>query len=54
MREALGWATEPQARPRTVDTQLFSGGLLVRFNDTGLTYLFGNRNSPGPVLVLAP
>jgi hypothetical protein len=54
VRDAIGWATEPKAQGHTVDTQLFSGGLLVRFNDTGLAYLFGNRNSPGPVLVIAP
>ena len=29
LRNAIGWATEAQAQPRTVDTLLFSTALLV-------------------------
>jgi hypothetical protein len=52
LRDAIGWATEPQAQSRTVDTQLFSTALLVRINETGMVYAFGNANgSPYPQIV---
>ena len=45
-------AFEPQAPARTVDTQLFSTALLVRVNETGVVYAFGNANgSPNPQIV---
>jgi len=52
VRDAIGWAIEPQAQPHTVDTQLFSTALLVRINETGVVYAFGNANgSPAPQIV---
>ena len=52
VRDAIGWAIEPQAQARTVDTQLFSTALLVRVNETGVVYAFGNANgSPNPQIV---
>ena len=48
LRDTIGWATEPQAQARTVDTQMFSTALLVRVNETGVVYAFGNANN-GPV-----
>jgi hypothetical protein len=51
VREAIGWATEPQAQARTANTQLFSSGLLVHFNETGEVYIFGNPNAPAPVYI---
>ncbi len=54
LRDAIGWAIEPQAEPHTVDTQLFSTALLVRINETGVVYVFGNPNAPAPVLIIAP
>ena len=49
LRDAIGWATEAQAQARTVDTQLFEGGLLVKINETNTLYVFGNPNSPSGV-----
>jgi hypothetical protein len=54
LREAIGWATEPQAQARTVDTQLFSGALLVRINETGVVYAFGNANNSPYAQVVVP
>lgn len=54
LREAIGWATEPQAQPRRADIQLFSTVLLVRIRETGVTYAFGNTNTPGNAQVVAP
>ncbi len=54
LREAIGWATEPQAQARTANTQLFSSGLLVHFNETGEVYIFGNPNAPAPIHLAAP
>jgi hypothetical protein len=48
LRDTIGWATEPQAQARTVDTQMFTTALLVRVNETGVVYAFGNANN-GPV-----
>jgi hypothetical protein len=52
VRNAIGWATEPQAQPRTVDIQLFSTALLMRINETGVVYAFGNANNGPPVQVI--
>jgi len=53
VRDAIGWAIESQAQAQTVDTQLFSTALLVRVNETGVVYAFGNRNgSPNPQIVM--
>ncbi len=54
VRDAIGWAIEPQAQPYTVDTQLFSTALLVRVNEIGVVYAFGNANgSPNPLRISA-
>jgi hypothetical protein len=56
VRNAIGWATEPQAQGRTVDIQLFSTlfstALLMRINETGVVYAFGNANNGPPVQVI--
>jgi hypothetical protein len=54
LRDALGWATEPQAQPRTVDTQLFNTALLVRVNETGVVYAFGNANGSPYAQIVTP
>jgi hypothetical protein len=54
LRDAIGWATESQAQARTVDTLLFSGALLVRVNETGVVYAFGNANNSPYAQVVAP
>jgi len=54
LRDAIGWAVEARAQPQTVDTQLFSTALLVRINETGVVYAFGNPNLPAPVQIITP
>jgi hypothetical protein len=54
LRGAIGWAIEPRAQPYTVDTQLFSHALLLRINETGVVYVFGNPNLPAPVQIVTP
>jgi hypothetical protein len=52
VRDAIGWALELEAQPYTVDTQLFSTAWLVRVNETGVVYAFGNANgSPNPQII---
>ena len=52
IRDAIGWAIEAQAQAHTVDTQLFSTALLLRVNETGVVYAFGNANgSPNPQII---
>lgn len=54
LREAIGWAAEPQAQARRADIQLFSNVLLIRMRETGVTYAFGNTNTPGDAQVILP
>ncbi|HEU4327724.1 MAG TPA: hypothetical protein VFS21_31585 [Roseiflexaceae bacterium] len=54
LREALGWAIEPQAQPRTVDAVFFEYTLLVRVNETGVVYAFGNANNSPYAQVVRP
>jgi hypothetical protein len=54
LREAIGWATEPEAQARRADIQLFSSVLLIRIQETGVTYAFGNTNTPGSAQVILP
>jgi hypothetical protein len=54
LREAIGWATEPQAQARRADIQLFANVLLIRLRENGATYAFGNTNTPGNAQVIMP
>jgi hypothetical protein len=54
LRNAIGWAVEAQAQPRTADIQLFDNVLLVRINETGVVYAFGNTNTPTDAQIVAP
>ncbi|GAB4201554.1 MAG: hypothetical protein OHK0022_23710 [Roseiflexaceae bacterium] len=54
LRDAIGWAVEPQPRPYTVDTMLFDTALLIRLNETGVVYAFGNANNGPAVQVFRP
>ena len=54
VREAIDWAIEPEAQPYTVDTQLFSTALLIRVNETGVVYAFGNANGSPNVQIVTP
>jgi len=55
LREAIGWATEPQAQARTADIQFFDGiGLVVRIQETGVVYAFGNTNTPTAAQIVTP
>jgi hypothetical protein len=54
VREAVGWALEPEAHAYTVDTQLFSTALLVRVNELGIVYAFGNANGSPNVEIVSP
>jgi hypothetical protein len=53
LREAIGWATEPQAQPYTVDTLVFDSAWLVRINETGVLYAFGGADNK-PVHIVVP
>lgn len=52
LRQAIGWALEPQAQPRRVDYQLFDGGLLVHLRETATVYAFGAQGDPTYVQVI--
>ena len=52
VRDAIGWAIELQAQPYTVDTQTFSTALLIRVNEAGVVYAFGNANGSPNVQVV--
>jgi hypothetical protein len=54
LRDAIGWATESEAQARTADIQLFETGLLVRIQDTGVVYAFGNTNTPTAAQIVTP
>ena len=55
LREAIGWATEPQGQARTADIQFFDGiGLVVRIQETGVVYAFGNTNTPTAAQIVTP
>lgn len=50
--EAIGWATESQARPDRIDYQLFDSGIfLLHLQSTGKVYAFGNPDNPGEVQI---
>ncbi len=53
LRQLIGWAIEPQARPDRADYQLFDSGiLLVHLRGSGVTYAFGNPANPGEVQLI--
>ena len=55
LREAIGWATEPEGQARTADIQFFDGiGLVVRIQETGVVYAFGNTNTPTAAQIVTP
>ena len=54
LRDAIGWATEPKAQAGTADIQLFETGLLVRIQETGVVYAFGNTNTPTAAQIVTP
>jgi hypothetical protein len=54
LRDAIGWATQPEAQARTADIQLFSIGLVMRVRETGVTYVLGNTNTPTSAQIVNP
>ncbi len=54
LRDAIGWAIEPQAQTRQADMQLFEGGVLVRIYETQFVYAFGDPDQPEDVQVVMP
>jgi hypothetical protein len=54
LQAAIGWATEAQAEGRTADIELFDKVLLVRINETGVVYAFGNTNTPTDAQIVSP
>ena len=54
VRVGIGWATEPRAQARTADIQLFDKVLLLRINETGVVYAFGNTNTSTDAQIVAP
>jgi hypothetical protein len=57
LREALGWAIEPEPQARRADYQVFMGGLMLRVYEpgtVGMAYAFGQSEIPTQVQIVAP
>ncbi|MCU0495282.1 MAG: hypothetical protein MUD01_27150 [Chloroflexaceae bacterium] len=53
LRQAIGWAIEPQAQARLADYQVFDSGIiLVHIRETATVYAFGDPSRPEQVQVI--